>query len=121
MRFSLILFSLLLSACIDLDLHERHLVGPYYLAQDPVGSYETLFYRLSGGLDAERVSNVYKAGYTEKFVFVEAKAGFYCINRRQDRPADLGDLAVQQSMSGPLNHSTFTTFLRRIGEASFSF
>jgi len=113
------LLSAALSACIDLS--ERQIVGPYYIAQDPEGSYKTLYYRLSDGLDAERVRNVYKVGYTADFIFVESKSGTYYINRTQDRPTDVGDPAVQQAIRGPLTPNDFRSFLDSIGEASFTF
>ncbi|HEX8348346.1 MAG TPA: hypothetical protein VF598_00160, partial [Hymenobacter sp.] len=109
-----------LSSCVDLS--EKQLVGPYYVAQDPVGSSKTLFYYApSEGPRFDRIYNVCKAGYTPAFIFAESKNGFYFIKRAQDRPSDLGDPEVQKAISQPLTQAGFKAFLDSIGAAGFAF
>ena len=110
---------LLLASCLDLS--ERQIVGPYFVAADPAGPYETLYYALPNGLLAERIRNVEQVGYSADFLFIKSADQFYYLNRAQDRPTDIGDPAVQRAISKPLTAGAFRRALDSLGVKDFRF
>lgn len=113
------LLLLILSSCVDLS--EQQFIGPYYVADDPAASYETLYYRSGNGLDFERIRHVRRAGYTRDFIFVEAATGYYWIKRAQDPASDIGDPAVRKAISQPLTRQAFRAVLDSVGLPDFAF
>jgi hypothetical protein len=120
-RFLLLLVSI--SACVDLVGRETPIYGPYYVADDPAGSYPTLYYRGTDGLAFERFQNVSRVGYTAGYVFIEADQWYYWFAVEKDKATDQGNPAIAALISKPLNQAEFEHLLAslKIEQVEFQF
>lgn len=83
----------------------------------------TLYYADSPSHDAgfERIRNVQRAGFAQKFIFVQSGGNYYSIRRAADRLAGLNDPAVLQAISPSMTEAEFHDFLRSHGLQNFTF
>jgi len=104
-----------LTSCFDVFSHETAIYGPYYVSTDPAASYQTLYYKLNEGLDAERFRNVSQVGYKAGYIFMKSENRFYWFAVRNDGPTDLGDPAIKNLISKPLTENEFNRLLSTLG------
>jgi hypothetical protein len=115
--FLLISILLFVTSCVDLYTKEYKIIGPYYVAKDPVASYKSLYYDLGNGCAIERIRDVKRVGHTKNHIIVEIQEGFYFINRDKDSKYLEG-----RDVRGELkNHDYFLKWLDSLKISDFQF
>jgi hypothetical protein len=119
--WAFLLLTSLPSCVADLLTQETEVYGPYYVADDPAASYNTLFYRHKDGADLYRFENVSQVGYNSGYIFIKSQNKFYWFAVANDSGTDLGDPATRQLFSKPLTQAEFNHLLNTLGIKQVNF